>query len=183
MGALHLSFRYARAQWPGRRGKRHSGFARRMKWSAKGARKNGVLVPLPPWAKEPAAGAAEPHFCVLSSDGKNQRSPGFVSEERQRSSRQPQTPLRGTLPGKLFLEPGAGGTVDCLRFCAAAAGWDISRKPGGLDEENAPVATSRRGWSVIGGRMVSAPTQGGPDNWKKNARLVQAAVAAHLFSA
>ena len=85
--------------------------------------------------------------------------PGFVSEERQRSSRQPRTPLRGTLSGQLFLEPGAGGTVDCPRFRAAAAGWDFSRKPGKLEEKSAPVATSRRSGSGYGGRMVSAPTQ------------------------
>ena len=60
MGAASLNFHHARAQWPGRRGKRHSNFARRLRIWTKGAPpQNGVLVPLPPWAKEPAAGAAE----------------------------------------------------------------------------------------------------------------------------
>ena len=59
VGAAGPILRHARAQWPGRRGTRHSNFARRTGFPAKGAAKNGVLVPLPPWAKEPAAGAAE----------------------------------------------------------------------------------------------------------------------------
>ena len=63
VGAAGPILRHARAQWPGRRGTRHSNFARRTGFPAKGAAKNGVLVPLPPWAKEPAAGAAESSFC------------------------------------------------------------------------------------------------------------------------
>ena len=59
VGAAGPILRHARAQWPGRRSRSHSNFARRTGFLAKGAAKNGVLVPLPPWAKEPAAGAAE----------------------------------------------------------------------------------------------------------------------------
>ena len=62
VGAQVINLRPARAQWPGRRGRSHSGFARRKGLPAKGAGKNGVLVPLPLWAKEPAAGAAESLF-------------------------------------------------------------------------------------------------------------------------
>ena len=120
-------------------------------------------------------------FPAMGKEPKDRR--GLAPRSASAPVANPRIPLRGTLPGELFLEPGAGGTADCLRFCAAAAGWDISRKPGKLDEESAPVATSRRGWSVIGGRMgTSAPTQGGADNWKKNARLVQATVAVDAFS-
>ena len=43
----------------------------------------------------------------------------------------PRTPLRGTLPGQLFRASGAGGSADCPRFRAAAAGWDLGRKPSG----------------------------------------------------
>ena len=72
----------------------------------------------------------------------------------------PRTPLRGTLPGWVFLASGAGGTADCFPFRAAAAGWAIQRRPSQLDDENAPGACSRRGWYVIGGRRNAAPTQG-----------------------
>ena len=73
----------------------------------------------------------------------------------------PRTPLRGTLPGWVFLASGAGSAADCPRFHAAAAGWAIQRRPGKLGEENAPGASSRRGWFWLGGRMVSAPTKWG----------------------
>ena len=66
-------------------------------------------------------------LAVLSSDGKNQRSPGPGSEERQRSSRQPRTPLRGTHPGRLCQNAGADGAADCLPFRAAAADLAVFR--------------------------------------------------------
>ena len=59
MGTASQNPCHTRAQWPGRGVDSHSGFARRKELPAEGAGKNGVLVPLPPWAKEPAAGAAE----------------------------------------------------------------------------------------------------------------------------
>ena len=155
-----LNLCLARAQWPGRRGKRHSSFARREEFPAKGPHQNGVLVPLPPWAKEPAAGAAELPRYVLSKDGKNQRSPGAGSEECQHSSRLPPDPVTGDASRESFLESGAGGTADCFPFRTAAAGWAIQRRPSQLDDENAPGACSRRGWYVIGGRRNAAPTQG-----------------------
>ena len=43
----------------------------------------------------------------------------------------PGPPLRGTLPGQSFRASGAGGSADCLPFRAAAAGWDLGRKPSG----------------------------------------------------
>ena len=74
------NFRPARALWPERRRAGHSGFACRLKLPAKGATpKNGVLVPLPPWAKEPAAGAAESSFTgvfLFVCPKRNQKCPG-----------------------------------------------------------------------------------------------------------
>ena len=72
----------------------------------RGPTKNGVLVPLPPWAKEPAAGAAELPRYVLSKDGKNQRSPGAGSEECKHSSRLPPDPgYGGRFPGECSATP------------------------------------------------------------------------------
>ena len=72
---------------------------------------------------------------VLSQDGKNQRSPGTGSEECKHSSRLPPDPITGDASLGPFREPGAGGTVDCPRFPAAAAGWATSRKPSGWTEK------------------------------------------------
>ena len=57
--------------------------------------------------------------------------PGTGSEERQRSSRLPPDPVTGDASPRPFRGPGAGGTADCLRFCAAAAGRAISRTQSG----------------------------------------------------
>ena len=62
MRTVRLNLCRIRAQWPGRGVDSHSGFARRKELFYQKGRKNGVLVPLPPWAKEPAAGAAELFF-------------------------------------------------------------------------------------------------------------------------
>ena len=74
-------------------------------------------------------------LAVLSSDGKNQRSPGPGSEERQRSSRQPRTPLRGTHPGRLCQNAGADGAADCLLFYAAAADLAVFGKRSGWNRK------------------------------------------------
>ena len=96
----------------------------------------------------------------LSEQKGTKESPGAGSEECQHSSRPPPDPVTGDASWESFLEPGAGGAADCFPFRAAAAGWTIQRRPGKLDEENAPGACSRRGWYVIGGRRNAAPTQG-----------------------
>ena len=83
----------------------------------------------------------------------------------------PRTPVTKNASRKSFREPGAGGSADCRPFRAAAAGWVTEGKPVALDEESAPVATSRRGWSVIGGRRNAAPTQGAPPNPRRNHRI------------
>ena len=88
--------------------------------------------------------------CVLSKDGKNQRSPGAGSEERQRSSRLPPDPVTGDAFLKPFRESGAGGD----RIVSASPPLPLARqskKAVRLDEESAPVATSHRGWAVIAG--------------------------------
>ncbi len=157
-----LNLCLARAQWPGRRGKRHSGFARRKEFHAKGAPpKTAFWFLCRRGQRNPPPERRNPPFRVLSNDGKNQRSPGAGSEECKHSSRLPPDPVTGDSSRESFLESGAGGTADCFPFRAAAAGWAIQRRPGKLDEENAPGSSSRRGWFWLGGRMVSAPTKTG----------------------
>ena len=62
VGAAGPILRHARAQWPGRRSRSHSNFARRTGFPAKGAAKNGVLVPLPPWQRNPPPERRNPPF-------------------------------------------------------------------------------------------------------------------------
>ena len=114
---------------------------------------------------KPGGPGAERSFCgecsFLSDQKGTKESPGAGSEECKHSSRPPPDPVTGDVSRESFLESGAGGTADCFPFRAAAAGWAIQRRPGKLDEENAPGACSRRGWFWLGGRMVSAPTKTG----------------------
>ena len=56
---------------------------------------------------------------------------GWLRGVQALQSPAPGPPLRGTLPGQLFRASGAGGSADCPRFRAAAAGWDFGRKPSG----------------------------------------------------
>ena len=60
--------------------------------------------------------------CVLSSDGKNQRSLGVASKSPYGSSQLPPDPHYGGASLGPFHESGAGGTADCPRFPVAAAG-------------------------------------------------------------
>ncbi len=109
-------------------------------------------------------GGAERSFCgecsFLSDQKGTKESPGAGSEECKHSSRPPPAPVTEDASRKSFLESGAGGTADCPRFPAAAAGWAIQRRRGNLDGKSAPGACSRRGWWLIGGRRNAAPTQG-----------------------
>ena len=99
---------------------------------AEGAGPNGVLVPLPPWAKEPAAGAAESSFSCSFPQWKEPKIAGdWLRGVQALQSPVPGPLLRGTLPGRLFFESGAGGAADCPRFRAAAAGRAASRKQSG----------------------------------------------------
>ena len=59
----------------------------------------------------------------------------------------PPDPITGDASQGPFLASGAGRAGDCCPFCAAAADRAVSGKPGKLDEENAPGASSRRGGS------------------------------------
>ena len=126
--------------------------------------KNGVLVPLPPWAKEPAAGAAEYSFgesSFLFAQKGTKNAPGFVSEERQRSSRQPRTPLRGTLPWGRSSHPARAvqGIADPSAPLPLAGGFGRAVR---LDQKSAPGASSRRGWFGCGPVGTPAPT---PNLW------------------
>ena len=155
-----LNLHRARAQWPGRRGKRHSSFARREELPVKGPPpktafwflcRRGQRNPPPERRNFPAM------FFPRMERTKDPR--GLAPRSASTPVACPRTPLRGTLPGWVFLASGAGSAADCPRFHAAAAGWAIQRRPGKLGEENAPGACSRRGWFWLGGRMrTSAPT-------------------------
>ena len=134
--------------------------------SAEEAGRNGVLVPLPPWAKEPAAGAAELSFyesipfCLPKKEPKMPR--GLAPRSARTPVARPRTPVTGDASRQSSRASGAGGAVDCPRFRAATAGRDFGRTPGRLDEKGAPGACSRRGWFEFGGRRNAAPT---PNLW------------------
>ena len=65
----------------------------------------------------------------------------------------------GRIPGGRTATPARAviGLPSVLRRCRWSGGF---RKAVRLDQESAPVATSRRGWSRCGGRRNAAPTQG-----------------------
>ena len=88
----------------------------------KGPAKNGVLVPLPPGRRNfPFAGVS-----LFVCPKRNQKCPGgWLRGAPALQSPAPRPPLRETLPGSPYRDAGAGGAADCLRFRAAAAGWDV----------------------------------------------------------
>ena len=74
--------------------------------SSRRGRKNGVLVPLPPWAKEPAAGAAELSPLCSFQGWKEPKIPGgWLRGVPALQSPAPGPPLRRTLPGSRSANP------------------------------------------------------------------------------
>ena len=133
------NLRRARAQWPGKRGKSHSNFARRKGQTAKGAAKNGVLVPLPPWAKEPAAGAAESSFSCSFQGWKEPKIPGgWLRGVQALQSPAPGPPLRETLPGSISSHPAR--VVQSI--APASAPLPLARQ----SAENCTAGPGKRAW-------------------------------------
>ena len=98
--------------------------------------------------------------CVLSSDGKNQRSLGVASKSPYGSSQLPPDPCYGgRLPEAVpRIRRGRYSRLPPLpRRCR----WlGTPKKAVRLDEESAPVATSRRGWVGCGRMRFTAPVVG-----------------------
>ena len=109
-----------------------------------GADVSSARGPLP--AKQHSTGQASSRgeerdddlYCVLSKDGKDQRSPGFVSKERQRSSRQPRTPLRGALSW--------GGSAHPARAVQLIDSASAPLPLAGQSWEGCPAGREKRAW-------------------------------------
>ncbi len=123
----------------------------------RGLTKNGVLVPLPPWAKEPAAGAAESSFSCSFQGWKEPKIPGgWLRGVQALQSPAPGPPLRETLPGSISSHPAR--VVQSIAPASAplplVGQW---RKAIRLDQERAPGVSSRRSWAVVAGGWGHPP--------------------------
>ena len=139
----------------------HSGFARRKELPTEGAGKNGVLVPLPPWAKEPAAGAAEYYFCggvPFCLPKKEPKMPrGLSPRSASTPVANPRPPLRGTLPWGCSAHPARAGQrivfLSAPLPLAGQFGESLASWTG-----KARLVEAAVGAGLRDGRIVSAPT-------------------------
>ena len=125
----------------------------------RGLTKNGVLVPLPPWAKEPAAGAAEYYFCggvPFCLPKKEPKMPrGLSPRSASTPVANPRTPLRGTLPWGCSAHPARAGKGIAVLSAPLAGqfGESLASWTG-----KARLVEAAVGAGLRDGRIVSAPT-------------------------
>ena len=134
----------------------HSGFARRKELPTEGAGKNGVLVPLPPWAKEPAAGAAEYYFCggvPFCLPKKEPKMPrGLSPRSASTPVANPRTPLRGTLPWGCSAHPARAGKGIAVLSAPLALAGQFSESPAGWTRK------TRLESAAVGAGVLTGPS-------------------------